>query len=140
MPKVNVQIHLTEPARTKAAAALYPDTEFLPWVHESEGEYLDRQAEQAGAVKSLYDARGRFTGPLFSSADSIAVSEGTIDVTIDGVVYMYPMHTVSRCKVWTEVEVPSPAPVIPIDMLEDAGYATGPIEFPELPEDDDIPF
>ena len=81
------QIHLAEPFRTAAANATFP---------------------KAGVP--VYDVgadsnRAEFTGPHFHGIKNIAVSEGTIDVVLpDGTVYMYPLHTVARIKVYTTEE------------------------------------
>ena len=88
MSKVNhCQIHLAEPFRTQAAAATFPKAG-VP-------------AYDVGADSN----RAEFTGPHFHGVETVAVSEGTIDVVLpDETVYMYPLHTVARIKVYTTEE------------------------------------
>lgn len=43
-----------------------------------------------------------FVGPHFKGEFQTAVEDGVVTVIIDGVLYMYPLHTVARIKAWTE--------------------------------------
>ena len=96
MSKVNhCQIHLAEPSRYAAAEALHPWPVLQP-PHTT--VYKDE-------VDAVAAARAEFTGPHFHGVETVAVSEGTIDVVLpDGTVYMYPLHTVARIKVYTTEE------------------------------------
>lgn len=78
------QIHFTEPARSQAAAAVFP--------------YAGVPVYDVGADSN----RREFTGPHFHGIRDITVSEGTVDVTLeDGTLYLYPLHSVARIKVYT---------------------------------------
>lgn len=43
-----------------------------------------------------------FVGPHFKGEFQTEVDGGVVAVTIDGVLYVYPLHTVARIKAWTE--------------------------------------
>jgi hypothetical protein len=89
--KKNVKIHLTEPSRSNAAEALFPNPE--PRDYEYQHEYGDR-------VNAAARLRNEFTGPLFEGATECEIDEGVVHVLIDDVGYVYPLHAVARLKVW----------------------------------------
>lgn len=90
MEKVrHCQIHLTEPARSNAADALFPAS-----------AYADVEAKNAAS-------RAKFTGPHFHDIQIVQCSDGTVDVHLpDGTVYMYPLGTVARIKVYETKHTP----------------------------------
>lgn len=104
MPTVkHVQIHLTEPSRTRAAEALYPEPKTSDYLYYD--TYMDHS-------KEVLRLRAEFTGPHFHDISHVACSEGTVDVYVsDACAYMYPLTTVARIKVYTE-EVPDVSPVL----------------------------
>lgn len=82
------QIHLNEPARTKAAEALFPKAG-VP-------------AYDAGAERN----RAEFTGPHFHGLDKVSFGENQVLIEIDGAAYMYPMHSIARVKYYTTEHTP----------------------------------
>lgn len=97
----HVQIHLTEPSRSNAAEALYPNPE--PTSYEYHFDYVDRVNEAARL-------RNEFTGPHFHDVEECEIEEGVVHVLVGNAGYVYPLHTVARIKVYT-VETPDMPPV-----------------------------
>lgn len=127
----HVQIHLTEPSRGNAARALYPIPALrASYPHESVEDFAEVAREHALRYADECQAQRDFTGPHFHGVDSVACSEGTVDVHVSKTcMYMYPLNTVARVKVYTEEAPDVPKPTTPPPL---------PPEFAAF--DDDIPF
>lgn len=106
MSKVkHCQIHLTEPARTKAAAAVHPlphpelanmTQAALRGMSESAIENLNKQMDSN--VEAM-QAQAEFTGPYFHDLTNVTFGENQVMVQLpDETVYLYPLHAIARVK------------------------------------------
>lgn len=107
MSKVNnsIQIHLSEPSRSEAAAARWP----IPALGTKGMTATESYAEYKAWCLKYADelqARRDFTGPDFKGCvKDVDFEAGTIAVRLDdGTIYAYPPHAWNRTKAYhTEV-------------------------------------
>lgn len=113
VPLKHCQIHLMGDSRAAAAAAVYPYP--YPGVFDvslqelSRMPGIDRESfeRKVAANEAVQKNRAEFTGPHFHGIKSVQCSEGTLDVVLeDGTVYLYPLHTVARAKVYVTQHTP----------------------------------